>query len=250
MKEIRDIMGMPAAVELADKHATRGDAEAVFAYFDEVDRRFSTYRDDSEISSINRGELAVGQASGEMREILRLAEETKRETNGFFDIKDPRGHLDPSGLVKGWAIREAARLLERRGLHNFYVDVGGDVEVRGLNAEGKPWQVGIRNPLKRDEIVKVLALSNCGIATSGAYLRGAHIYDPHAKKAAVSSVASVTVIGTDVYEADRFATAAYAMGEHGIAFIASRHELEGYAIDTHGIATFTPGFAAHAQPYA
>lgn len=246
MKETRTIMGMPVKVEIVDMHASVEDFEAVFSYLREVDEKFSTYKEGSEISRINSGELAPGDASGEMREVFRLAEETKVQTRGFFDIKTPSGAYDPSGLVKGWAIRNAARLLEARGLKNFYVDVGGDIEARGTGENGEPWKVGIQNPLKTDEIVKVLNLRNAGVATSGTYLQGAHIYDPHQKAAPSHDIVSLTVVGPDVYEADRFATAAFAMGRDGILFIDGLDGFEGYMIDTSGMATMTRGFAHYA----
>src|SRR5579871_1456007 len=59
-----------------------------------------------------------------------------------------------------------------------YVDAGGDVQVMGKNAQGDNWRVGIRNPFNAQQIVKTLALTDCGIATSGTYIRGDHIYNP------------------------------------------------------------------------
>jgi thiamine biosynthesis lipoprotein len=245
MKETRDIMGMPVNVEIADAKASTADFEAVFSYLREVDATFSTYEAGSEISAINSGALALDAASDEMREVFRLAQETNRLTDGYFDIRTPSGSYDPSGLVKGWAIHNAALLLEKRGLNNFYVDIGGDIEAHGVNIDGLPWRVGIRNPFKTDEIIKVLELRDEGIATSGTYLRGAHIYDPHQHAAPVHDVVSLTVLGPDVYEADRFATAAFAMGRDGIRFIDGLDGFEGYMIDTSGTATMTRGFAQH-----
>lgn len=241
MKKIAGIMGMPIAIEVQDG-ARNDDFEAAFAYLRAIDRRFSTYRHGSEISALNRGELALEDASEEMREVFALAEETRRETDGYFDIRTPAGAYDPSGLVKGWAIRGTARLLAARGLRAFYVDVGGDIEAHGAR-----WAIGIRNPLEPETIVKVVELENAGIATSGTYLRGAHVWDPHAGAPAASAVASITVIGPDVYEADRFATAAFAMGEVGIGFIERHPGLEGYQIDKNGIATMTTGFGRYVQ---
>ena len=73
-----------------------------------------------------------------------------------------------------------------------------------------------------------------GIATSGTYVRGQHIYDPHKPERPIVDIVSLTVIGTDVLEADRFATAAFAMGRAGIEFIEQRDGLEGYVVDRNG----------------
>jgi FAD:protein FMN transferase len=209
-------------------------------YFKAVDAQYSTYKPDSEISQINRG-LPRRKWSREMREILKLCEATKQETDGFFDIEH-NGKLDPSGLVKGWAIEKAAERLRNRRIEDFYVEAGGDIQTSGLNSSGEPWQIGIRNPFKKTEIVKVLRVGSTGIATSGTYVRGQHIYDPHAPDMPVHTVKSLTVVGPNIYDADRFATAAFAMGENGIKFIEALPGFEGYMITNKKVATYTSGF--------
>lgn len=233
-------MGMPITVEVIGDVAGKA-AEAAFQYFEDVDARFSLYKPQSELSAMNRGELTT--ISAEMQEVLSLAELTRHETMGYFDIRRPDGRVDPSGLVKGWAVRNAARRIEAMGYRNYCVEAGGDLQCRGHNAEGRRWRVGIRNPFVAQEIVKVLVPGDAGVATSGAYVRGRHIYDPHEGSAASDEIASLTVVGPDIYEADRFATAAFAMGRDGVAFIEATAGLEGYAIDRGGIATMTSGLA-------
>jgi len=145
-------------------------------------------------------------------------------------------------LVKGWAILNASNILLDRGCKNFYVEAGGDVQVHGKNDEGKDWRIGIRNPFDDEEIVKAVAISNQGMATSGTYVRGQHIYNPHDEKCVLSDVMSITVIGPDIYDADRFATAAFAMGKDGIFFIERLEGFEGYMIDKDKLGTFTSDF--------
>lgn len=236
-------MGMPVSVEVIDPAVSVDMLDRVYAYFEYVDEKFSTYKDTSEISLINRGELAPEQASADMRTIFALAEQTRQATNGYFDILN-NGVYDPSGIVKGWAIYHAAEILQRTGFKNFYVDAGGDVEAVGKNDRGAAWRVGIRNPFNPEEIVKVVGISNCGIATSGTYIRGQHIYNPY-QAGPLTDVMSLTVIGPNVYEADRYATAAFAMGRAGILFIENLTGFEGYLIDREKQATFTSGFARY-----
>jgi thiamine biosynthesis lipoprotein len=131
------------------------------------------------------------------------------------------------------------------GFKNYYVEIGGDIEVAGNNVEGKPWAIGIRNPFNVKEIVKVVKLRSNGIATSGTYERGKHVYNPKENFRAADQITSFTVIGPNVYEADRFATAAFAMGKAGIQFIEKLPELAGYMIDTAGIATMTTNFTSY-----
>jgi FAD:protein FMN transferase len=169
-----------------------------------------------------------------------LAEATRRAMGGYFDILYD-GVCDPSGIVKGWAIDRAAALLRARGLANFYIDAGGDIAVAGLH-DGAPWRVGIRNPFNRQQIVKALAVTDCGVATSGTAIRGQHIYNPLDPGAAIHDIVSLTVIGPNICDADRFATGAFAMGRAGIAFIEGLLGFEGYMIDAQGIATYTSGF--------
>ena len=234
-------MGMPITVEIADPAVTENDFDAIFSYFRSVDEQFSPYKATSEVSRLNSGEIEEKDYSGEMKEVLSLAEKTKKDANGYFDVWH-KGIFDPSGIVKGWSIYNAAKILDARGLSHFYVDAGGDIEVRGKNAEGALWRVGIRNPFETNSIIKTLQLTDCGVATSGTYIRGQHIYNPHDPDSEIKDIVSLTVIGPNVYEADRFATAAFAMGRDGIAFLASIPYLAAYVIDAKGIATMTPNF--------
>ncbi len=235
-------MGMPVTVEVVDPAATAATLDGIFDYFQYVDNKFSTYKADSEISRINQGLLTVKSASEDMQKVFELSEQTRRDTNGYFNIEQQGGLYDPSGVVKGWAIFNAAELLRKQGFENYYVDAGGDVQLAGKNGQGHNWRIGIRNPFNINQIVKVLSLTDMGIATSGTYIRGDHIYNPVSGYETVSDIVSLTVIGPNVYEADRYATAAFAMGREGIQFIQQVNGLEGYMIDESGKAVFTSGF--------
>jgi FAD:protein FMN transferase len=186
-------MGMPVRVE--------GDIDAarVFAWLRWVDATFSTYRADSEISRLDRGEL--DDLHPLVREVLARCEALRRETHGYFD---PRagGRLDPSGYVKGWAVERAAAF----GRGRFMIDAGGDVVLRGT------WRVGVRHPHERDKLAAAITVSDCAVATSGAYERGAHVIDPHTGRPA-TGLSSVTVVGRDLGTADAYATAAFAAGD-------------------------------------
>lgn len=234
-------MGMPVTIEVVDSHATLQDFEQVFDCFVAIDERFSTYKESSEISLINNGALPEEEWSNDMKEIMVACEKTKLETHGFFDIAH-NGLLDPSGYVKGWAIQQGATLLQKAGFQNYYVEIAGDLQVAGYNSEGQPWVIGIRNPFNGEEVIKRVALENKGMATSGTYIRGQHVYNPHNASEKLTDIVSLTVIGPAIVDADRYATAAFAMGAEGISFIASLPDFEGYQIDAKKMATFTPGF--------
>ena len=234
-------MGMPITLEVIDASVTQAMFDTVFAYFEYIDEKFSTYKDTSEISRINRHELTLEESSEDMQTIFAFSEQTRLETDGYFNILH-KDIYDPSGVVKGWAIFNAAEILRQHGFENYYVDAGGDVQMSGCNNMGQDWRVGIRNPFNPEEVVKVLSVTDCGVATSGTYVRGQHIYNPLDEGQLIADILSLTVIGPDIYEADRFATAAFAMGTNGINFIESLDGFEGYMIDKNKQATFTTGF--------
>jgi thiamine biosynthesis lipoprotein len=236
MKQTKIIMGMPITVEISDSTASEKNLDDIFSYFKYVDEKFSPFKITSELTKINDGIITENNYSEDMKEVFQLSQKTKEETGGYFNIINADGKYNPSGLVKGWSIYKAAKILEKEGFQTFYVDAGGDIEARG-----KYWKVGIRNPFKREDVIKVLYIKDKGIATSGTYIRGEHIYIPPKKYKPATEIVSITVIGPNVYEADRFATATFAMGKNGINFIEKLSGFEGYAIDKNGIATMTSG---------
>jgi thiamine biosynthesis lipoprotein len=245
LQETRVMMGMPITVTIADPAANAGDVGAIFDYFQTVDDRFSPFKETSETAAINRG-LPEERWSGDMQTVAMLAEMTKRETEGYFDLTTPEGKFNPVGIVKGWAIKNAADLLRRAGFKDFFVDAGGDIEASGLNSRGEKWSIGIKNPFAQDEIVKTLFITDQGVATSGTYIRGDHIYDPHTGQP-TRDIVSLTIVGRNVCEADRFATGAFAMGKDAILFIERCPSLEGYMIEKDGIATMTSGFLKYTE---
>jgi FAD:protein FMN transferase len=238
-------MGMPITVEVVDRGVRPRHFEPVFSWFRQIDERFSPFRETSETTLWDRGVLKSSQLSPQMRAVMQLAEETTQASGGYFNVYR-EGTFNPVGIVKGWAIHKAARLLHLAGFADFYVEAGGDAQVCGRGPEGEPWLVGIRNPFDVSQIIKVLRLSDRGVATSGTYFRGHHIYDPLDPTGRIAAEpVSLTVIASDILDADRFATAAFAMGQAGIAFIEALDGYEGYLVDGRGTATFTTGFKGH-----
>lgn len=241
------IMGMPITVAIApqDDREGRGEmyARQVFDYLRRIDDQYSPYKPESEVSRISRGDLPIDDASDEMKDIIQLAVDTKALTHGYFDVWF-NNKFDPSGLVKGWAIYHAAAILEQAGYRNYCIDGAGDIEIRGRNEDDQPWRIGIRNPFDPSTLVKILAVEDRGVATSGTYIRGQHIYNP-VDGGEADDMASITVVGPNVYEADRLATAAFAMGLDGIGFIESIPGCDAYMVERDGNATYTPGFARY-----
>jgi thiamine biosynthesis lipoprotein len=214
------VMGMPVTLDVRDA-VEPGALDRAFAWLRWVDATFSTHDRDSEISRLNRKELPLAAAHPLVREVLDRCQALREETNGAFDARAPRpGEIDPTGLVKGWALERAARRLERDGARNLLADAGGDVCLRGGPAPGRPWRVGIRHPHEADRLAAVLAVTDTAVATSGTYERGEHIVDPRTGRPP-AGVLSVSIVGPELGTADAYATAAFAMGEDGPAWTAT-----------------------------
>lgn len=235
MHRVEHVMGMPIVVAVRDGEV----GDDVFDWFRHVDETFSTYKEGSEVSRIRRGELALADASDEVREVYARCDELRDETSGFFDIDAVGG--DPSGYVKGWAVDRAAELLAGE----YAINAGGDIRTQGR------WRIGIRHPLKKDAVAQVLEGDDLAVATSGAYERGEHVRDPHSGYAP-AGILSVTITGPDLATADAYATAAFAMGGHRAPNWTAR--LAGYEAMTilaDGRVLFTPGFPqARPEPSA
>jgi FAD:protein FMN transferase len=216
-------MGTAVSIELADD---RPDAELtamiddVCAWLHEVDDRFSTYRESSEVCRFQRRELTLDELSADMRHVLDRCADLWRETGGYFDAY-ACGPLDPSGYVKGWSVEVASARLAAAGSQRHYISAGGDIRARGAAADGRPWRVGVRHPFEADKLSWVLTVGDGAVATSGIYERGDHVRNPRTGKAA-SGLRSVTVVGPDLALADAYATAGLAMGEAGIRWLGER----------------------------
>jgi thiamine biosynthesis lipoprotein len=224
-------MGMPIEIDLRD-HGV--DAEPAFAWLRHVDALFSTYRPDSEISRLGRGELTLSECAPEVDEVLSRCLELQRETGGYFNVR-AGGTLDPSGLVKGWAVAGAAERLAAAGARRFFINAGGDIATRG-----GPWRIGIRHPLERSELAAVLEVSGVAVATSGEYERGRHVIDPHTGRPP-EGLLSVTIAGPDLATADAYATAAFAMGAAGPGWTATLSGYEALCITADRRVLSTPG---------
>jgi FAD:protein FMN transferase len=235
------VMGTVASLDVRGHAPARETVKRCFRRLHELDAVFSTYRPGSEVSRYARGQLM--RLSDDFRWVVERCAALRRETGGFFDAH-ATGSFDPSALVKGWAVEQAASALVDAGVENFSLTLGGDVLVRGEVAPGSAWRVGIRHPQTPRAVAAVVAVRGpMGIATSGAYERGAHIIDPLTGRTP-QDVLSVTVLGRDLGTADAFATAAFAMGTDGPSWTASLAGFEALTIQADGTVLSTPGCPA------
>ena len=200
----------------------------VSEYVKAIDLEFSTYKPDSQVSKIRRGELKIEDASAQMQEVWQLCLVARELTEGSFDPWCVKGGYDPSGYVKGWAADKCIKILQRHGAENIQINAAGDVSLAGGFEDGKPWSIGVRSPENRFEVLKVFEIFEGAIATSGTYEIGAHIKDPHTGLIAIGA-RSATVLGPDGGLADALATALVVTGREG-AGIFMKPELAEYKV--------------------
>jgi thiamine biosynthesis lipoprotein len=246
VRRVEEMWGTVISVDVRDA-VDAAVIDECFEWFRRVDDLFSTWKPDTEIMRIGRNELRVEDASPEVQEVLARCDEMRVETGGAFDIAfgaripgAPR--LDPSGLVKGWAVARAADRLATAGATCFCVNAGGDVLTRGRPAGSDGWRVGIQHPWERNRVASVLSVDDAAVATSGLYERGMHVLDPRTGVPA-RELASVTVVGADLTVADAYATATVVLGaSEGMRWLATRAGYEGMAIAEGRTVVLTPGF--------
>ena len=239
---VEHIMGTAISIDLRDAAIAPGVLDRVFDHLRDIDARFSTYREDSEISRLARGELVEDDCSPDVRHVLSACDHLAVTTGGAFDARHQPavGGLDPSGYVKGWAVEEAAWILDDGGVVDYMINAGGDIVARGHADAGQPWRIGVRHPDHLDRVAAVVAVTDRAVATSGTYERGDHIVDPRTGRPA-TDLRSMTVVGPRLAFADAYATAAFVMGIDGLGWVADRPDHEAMAITTDGRLVWTPG---------
>ncbi len=237
-------MGMPISLALRGRHTDDEKAHAAWTQvmheLREVDDVFSTYKPDSFISRLNRGEVAVADGPSEVAEVLALGERARRESGGAFNttLPGPDGQpmLDPSGVVKGWAVERAAAALKALPSTAFCLSAGGDMTCGTVDTEEPPWRIGVEDPADPSRIRAVVPIHTGAIATSSATHRGQHLLDPRTGRPP-AGIASVTVVGPSLTWADIDATAAYVQGRDAASWLRTRPGRTGFIVWDDGTTT-------------
>ena len=237
-----------------------------------VDGEFSMFNPQSTVARINSGDSTV-ERSEMFNEIYQLAQTVSKETDGAFDITvaplvnawgfgfeheqlptpeqvdsllQLRNQMDFSAIAKGYGCDVVARLLESHGIHNYMVEIGGEVVVSGKNAKGDDWHIGITKPTEdslnvEGEMQTVLSITDHAMATSGNYRnfyyqggrKYAHTIDPRTGYPVQHSLLSATVLAENCATADAYATSFMVLGVEGAKAVLARHpELMAYLIYT------------------
>jgi thiamine biosynthesis lipoprotein len=228
-------MGIPTSIHLRGAGVRTPEAgeavTAAFASLREMDRIFSTWRQDSQIMRLRRGDLTIEQCHPLVAEALDIGSEATRLTDGAFTLVLPGDDgdlvLDPTGLVKGWAVERAAALLADLPGVSACVNGAGDLAVvahADLPDEGPDaivWRIGIEDPSDPTRTAEVVPLTRGAVATSGTTARGAHLYDPVGRRM-VGRPGSMSVHGPSLLWADIWATALFVGGDAARDAFASR----------------------------
>jgi thiamine biosynthesis lipoprotein len=241
---VEHVMGMPVSLALRGRHADDAAARAawaaVMAELTEVDRVFSTYRPDSAVSRLGRGEIGLEDCPPEVAEVLALGAAAERDSGGAFSIRlpgpDGREVLDPSGVVKGWAVERAAAHLRALEDTDHCLSAGGDMTCRTTDPAGPPWRIGIEDPRDPGSVLAVVPVLTGAVATSGTAHRGQHLVDARTGRAP-EGVASVTVVARSLTDADIDATAAYALGRDAARWLETRPGRSGLVVWADGTTT-------------
>jgi FAD:protein FMN transferase len=241
---VEHIMGTAISIDVRDGSVDGKALDDVFAWFRHVDDTFSTYKDDSDVSRLGRGEVRLEECEPSVAWVLGQCERLRDETGGYFDCR-AGGRLDPSGFVKGWSVEVGSAMLMARGSDNHCINAGGDIRVRGVPEAGRTWHAGIVHPLVPGKLTVVIEGTDIAIATSGTSERGLHVFDP-IRRRATDALASVTLVGPDLTVTDAYATAALAMGLDAPEWLATRREHEAYVVDAGGHVWWTEGFPRYA----
>ena len=230
-------MGMPVSLALRGLHTeddvARRAWERCVADLAEVDRVFSTYREDSAVSRLSRGEIDLAECPPEVHEVLALGEQARVESEGAFDVRRPGPDgvptLDPSGVVKGWAVQRASCALLALPDTDVCLSAGGDLVCHVADDARPAWQIGIEDPHDPQRLVARVEVRRGAVATSSAAHRGEHIIDARTG-GTPDEIASVTVVADDLTWADIDATAAYAMGADALTWLRTRSGRRGVVV--------------------
>ncbi len=173
------------------------------------------------------------------------------ESGGYLVSKNTEGiQLDFNAIAQGYTVDEVADFLEKRGIENYLVEIGGEVKAKGKNAKGNLWALGIEKPdelqiIGIHNLAAIIELDDVAIATSGSYhkfylkdgVKYSHTIDPHTGYPVTHNLLSVTVMTDQAAKADAYATAFMVWGkDEAMTFIRNRPELniEAYFISDGG----------------
>ena len=214
---VEHCMGTVVSIDVRDPGDWTAAIADVVAGLHHADRVFSPYRPDSDLARMGRRELRLADADPAVAEVLELCARLGTATGGHFSARRD-GRIDPTGLVKGWAVERASRRLRELGSEHHAVNGGGDIQLAGQPTPTRLWTVGVSDPQNRGRVLTTVSGRDFAVATSGTTERGTHITDPFTGRP-VTHLAAATVTGPSLTRVDAYATAAFVMGPHALPWI-------------------------------
>jgi len=150
VRHVEHVMGTAVSFDVRttdgdERHARQLIANAC-AVLHADDRTFSPWREDSAVSRVQRGELALWDAPADVIVVFDRCQHARRVSGGSFDPWTPDRRFDPTGLVKGWSAMRALHELEAAGITAAVVNAGGDIAAFGEPEPGRAWRFGIPDP--------------------------------------------------------------------------------------------------------
>ena len=223
-----EIYGTTYSIKIAENKRYSFLNTQIKAELNRIDYVFSTYKPTSEISLINEDPNRVW--SDEFRNLFNLSNEISNLSVGAFSPNDANG-FDFSAIGKGYAIDKIAELMEKNGVNNYFIEIGGEIRAKGLKFSDE-WIFGIERPTnskKSPYIAFNVPSKGISIATSGEYREPNHIWGKGPR-----DLISVTVATSDAASADAWATALYVLGKEKGLDIAEKNNLEVFFITNNG----------------
>ena len=236
--------------------------DKVEQYVNEIDDKFSIFKDTSEISNINKNAgIEPVNVSDDTFEILKLSKKYSLVTDGAFDItmqnyndiildeenqsvmlKNKEQAIDLGGIAKGYVIDKIIEIFKENKIENAIINLGGTI----YNI-GETRNIGIRNPFnpinisKKDESIITIESENEIFVTSGLYEQGEHIINPKTSKKVETNIISVSIIGNNGAEQDAIATACFVLGTEKSVKLLKKRNLQGIFIFNNGQIFATDG---------
>ncbi len=246
MRHVEECMGTVFSFDIRDDDSRKIEAglRHAISSLHEVNHIFSTYKPESDISRLGRNEITIDQCDPLVAEVLEIGERAVTDGVGAFTLY-PGGVLDPSAVVKGWAIERASNILCAAGSKVHLVNGGGDVQSCSDGAFD--WGIAIADPRDSSRVILAVGDPNSprfAVATSGTAERGEHIVVARGR-AAGAGLLSVTIVGESLTEVDIAATTAFALGDEARDWVEAYDGLEAFAVLADGRMWTTTGFSRY-----
>ena len=248
------LLGTEVEITVSEKNAKKAKRaiELALKKIRDEEKNLSYYLASSELSRINQnaGKRWI-EASPELFSLIKISLAYSQLTDGAFDIAFSCGGykkiildekrkrikfaqkgmaLDLGGIAKGYIVDRIVKFLQKEGVKEGIVNAGGDLKVFGR----KSYRIAIRNPFDKKNILKVIAVKNKAVCTSGLYERAGHIRNPKTGKPIANPLASVTIIAPTAMAADALATAVMVMGRERGEKLLQKLNFSYFLIDAEG----------------